>query len=178
MRFLTGVATFLAMFSISLPAQQFSVEEDLMFARGLVERRMHDLAREVLGKIMEDPSTDVADQAMATLAMANLYKDKFYRGLTLESRLRASEKADATFRQFVEEYADHPHIIEAKMDYAEFLLGLGRYRLRLRNETVLVGGTREEAEAHRKTALEKLTKAADLFPGRKRRLTERRRSRS
>jgi len=163
MRLLTAFAAFLAMITISLPAQEFSVEEDLMFARGLAERRMHDLAKGVLDRILEDPSTDLSDQARATLALANLYKDKFRRGLTLESRLLASEKADAAFQRFVREYSDHPDIIRAKMDYAEFLMGLGRYRLRLRDETLLVGGSSEEAEAHRKKALEKLTKAADLF---------------
>lgn len=149
--------------AVTLTAQDFSVEEDLEYARGLMTRRMHDLAKKVLDRIIDDGNSSDGEKASANLEIANLFKDKFARGLTFDERIEASEKADAAYREFVTNYGDHPRILLAKFDYAEFLVYLGRYRIQLQDETVLVGGTREKAEEHRAIALEKLKKAADLF---------------
>ena len=43
--------------------------------------------------------------------------------------------------------ANPPRILLAKFDYAEFLVYLGRYRIQLQDETMLVGGTREPTVA-------------------------------
>jgi hypothetical protein len=148
---------------VGAAAQEFSAREDIEFARGLMNRRMHNLAKEVLDRVLESPAATMGEKASAHLAKANVYKDEFMRGRTLTERLAASEKADAAYQEFIRDFNDHPEILQAKMDYAEFLVGLGRYRIRLYEETLLVGGDRKEALAHREKALEKLTRAKDLF---------------
>ncbi|MBN2491643.1 MAG: hypothetical protein JXQ29_12410, partial [Planctomycetes bacterium] len=104
-----------------------------------------------------------AERASAQLARAAVEKDEFMRGRSLAERLAASDRADAAYEDFLRRFHDHPEILQAKMDYGEFLLGLGRYRIRLQQETQLVGGDSREAEAHREKALEKLRRAVDLF---------------
>jgi len=147
----------------SASAQEFGVEEDLEYARGLMKRRMHDLAFQVLEAIINNSEASDGEKASANLEKANIFKDKFRRGLTLKERIEASEQADRAYQDFVTNFGDHPLIIPAKFDYAEFLRDLGKYRIRLSEETLLVGGTAEEAANHREVALEKLKKAADLF---------------
>ena len=154
MRFLSGLLVSILLASVTAPSQIFRVEEDLSFARGLARRRMYDLARQILDRVLDDPSHDASVRAQATLELAHVYKDMVHRGRNLAARLEASEKADAAFQTFIRDFGDHPRIIEAKMDYAEFLLDVGRYRLRLKDETILVEGPPKQASAHREKALE------------------------
>ncbi len=149
--------------SLSVQAQSFGVDEDLEFARGLMARRMHDLAKVILDRIRENPDNSDGEKASANLEIANLHKDKFGRGLSFEERLQASEEADAAYRDFITNFSDHPRIVHAKFEYGEFLVYLGRYRIQLYENTLLTGGEREKAEEHRDIALEKLKKAADIF---------------
>lgn len=149
--------------SISVQAQSFSVDEDLEFARGLMARRMHDLAKVILDRIIENPDSSSGEKASANLEIANLHKDKFGRGLSFEERLMASEEADKAYQDFINNFSDHPRIVHAKFEYGEFLVYLGRYRIQLYENTLLTGGDREKAEEHRDIALEKLKKAADIF---------------
>ncbi|MBN2490617.1 MAG: hypothetical protein JXQ29_07200 [Planctomycetes bacterium] len=144
-------------------AQDFTVEEDLEFARGLMKRRMHDLAMVFLESIRQNPRSSGGERASANLEIANVWKDKFGRGMNLAERMAASEEADKAYQAFVTEFRDHPQIIPAKFEYAEFLVYLGRYRTRLYEETLEVGGTQADANQHRDIAYEKLKRAADLF---------------
>ena len=148
----------------SLQAQSgASVEEELRYVRGLVERRMHCLALEVLGEILESTSTSEGEKASALLEVAAVHKDRFIRGFTREERLEAAERAGATYRKFMERFRDHPEIIRAMADYGEFLLYLGQYHLRLWDEILEVGGDAGRAGKHRAAARTTLNKAADLF---------------
>ncbi len=140
----------------------FSVDENLEFSRGLIERRMHALAFEVLDKIRSGDATD-GEKAEANLEIANVYKDEFSRGARLEERLAASEKADEAYQAFLNNFADHPRAVDAKLEYAEFLFFLGNYRNRLANETIATGGNTEAATEHRTIALTQLKKSRDLF---------------
>ncbi|MBN2491963.1 MAG: hypothetical protein JXQ29_14040, partial [Planctomycetes bacterium] len=58
-------------------AQPFRPEEDIAFARGLMNRRMHDLAKEVLDRVLEDRGATLAERASAQLARAAVEKDEF-----------------------------------------------------------------------------------------------------
>lgn len=149
-------------FASGLNAQTFSVQDDLEYSRGLIRRRMHDIAFSVLDRIVKsDAST--GEKAEAKLEIANVYKDEFARGLTFNERIAASDQADAAYTDFIKNFGDHPRIIDAKLEFAEFLVGLGRYRIRLQDETLQTGGDRAEAEKYRADALNNLKKAADLF---------------
>ena len=159
----TATAFVLGPIVTSIDAQKFSVEEDLEFARGLMNRRMHDIAKATLDAIIDNPDASSGEKASANLEIANLYKDKFRRGLTYQERIDASEAADRAYQDFITNFSDHPRIVQAKVDFAEFLVYLGRYRTRLYEETIQVGGSQEEANQHRDIALEKLKKAADLL---------------
>jgi len=140
-----------------------SVEEELRYVRGLVERRMHRLALEVLGEILENAATSEGEKASALLEVAAVHKDRFIRGFTREERLEAAELAGAAYRKFIERFRDHPEIIRAMADYGEFLLYLGQYHLRLRDEILEVGGDTGRADKHRAAARSNLNKAAELF---------------
>ena len=149
-------------FASGVSAQSFSVQDDLEYSRGLIQRRMHDIAFSVLDRIVKsDAST--GEKASAKLEIANVYKDEFARGLTFKERIAASDKADNAYMDFIKNFGDHPRIIDAKVEFAEFLVGLGRYRIRLQDETLQTGGDRAEAEKYRADALANLKKAADLF---------------
>jgi len=139
------------------------VEANLMYARGLVQRRMHGLAEKVLERILDAPSASEGDRASVLLETANLHRDRFLHGFTRAERLAASEMADAAYREFITRHPEHPRIIEAMADHGEYLMFLGRHHLHLQEESLLAGEEPDVAEAHRAGALEKLRKAADLF---------------
>ena len=61
MRFVLILVAVIAAFVLgpiatSIDAQKYSIEEDLEYARGLMNRRMHDLAKMTLDAIQIDPS--------------------------------------------------------------------------------------------------------------------------
>lgn len=149
----------------AVPGQDrtFSVEENLEFSRGLIERRMHALAYSVLDGIRSSSTASDGEKAEANLEIANVYKDQFGRGANLEERLAASERADEAYQNFLNNFADHPRAVDAKLEYAEFLFFLGNYRTRLADETVATGGSTEDATQHRTIALTQLKKSRDLF---------------
>ena len=93
----------------SIDAQKFSVEEDLEYARGLMNRRMHDIAKATLDAIIDNPDASSGEKASANLEIANLYKDKFRRGLTYQERIDASEAADRAYQDFITNFSDPPH---------------------------------------------------------------------
>ena len=78
-----AVLTLISLVGITctISAQDFTTKEDLEYSRGLMKRRMHELAFEVLDRIAKSDAS-AADKAEANLEIANVYKDQFGRGLT------------------------------------------------------------------------------------------------